>query len=215
MGGSGERGGLGLAAKGARGAGAGGVFCRRQEGVRGKWEWGLVLVGMGLVLGEGMGAPPVARREPAPILAPFGMRWGISPEDFELMIKNFKVQTKVYREGQQIRAVEVRGIPQRNLLAATFHFEEGMLWEIELELGDERWGGQEYNDFFLMTKRVLERRYGVGQAVPTLSERVGEVETTLGGYVWRQFGGSIQLYFFQARRGGDVFYRISQHFRPK
>ncbi|MCS7009256.1 MAG: hypothetical protein NZL93_04890, partial [Chthoniobacterales bacterium] len=128
---------------------------------------------------------------------------------------NFKVQSKIIREGEEIRAIQVTGIPQKNLLATLFHFEEGMLWEIELQLGDKKWGEEEYNNFFLMTKRVLERRYGVGQPVATQTLRVGDIDTTLGGYVWRQFGGSIQLYLFHAKRGDEQFFLISQHFRPK
>jgi hypothetical protein len=149
------------------------------------------------------------------ILPPFNMRWGLVPADLLEIIERLKLPYKIEKNGEEIVRVTVTGIPQKNLLRAVFHFEESMLWEIELQMGQERWTEEDYGRFFLQTKRHLDERYGFGRPVVLDRSTSPEgIKTMLAGYFWRQFGASIQLYFYQAESDNKQVHVLSQHYRP-
>ena len=149
------------------------------------------------------------------MLPPINMRWGLVPDDLLEIIKRLNLPHRVEKEGDETVRVVVTGIPQKHVLQAVFHFEENMLWEIELQMGQANWSEEDYSRFFLQTKRHLDERYGFGR--PIVLDRSSSpdgVQTMLAGYFWRQFGASIQLYFFQAERDHKQVHVLSQHYRP-
>jgi hypothetical protein len=164
-------------------------------------------------------APPLAAQtfieEQNLMLPPFNMRWGLVPEDLLEIIKGLKLPHHIEKEDGVIARVVVTKIPQKNVHTAIFHFEENMLWEIELQMGQPTWNEEDYGRFFLQTKRHLDERYGFGRPIVLDRKTSPEgVATVLAGYFWRQFGASIQLYFYQATSGNRRTHILSQHYRP-
>ena len=163
-----------------------------------------------LIVLEGM---PCLHAEPEPILAPFGLSWGLIPEDVEKILLRYKIPIAAKeQEGDALR-IEVTGLPQKNLLRTIFLCEDGVLCEVELRLGRPTWTAADYNRFFLETKKVLDSRYGRGFPLVLEKRKEGDTETFLGGYYWSQFGGNIRLFLFQANNATEETRVLSQHYR--
>lgn len=157
--------------------------------------------------------PSLYSSDPEPILAPFGLSWGLAPEDLEEILRRSKILiTTKEKEGDTLR-IEATGLPQKKLLRVMFHFEEDLLCEVELQLGQPSWSASDYTRFFLETKKVLDARYGRGLPLVLEKRTVGDVETFLGGYCWSQFGGNIRLFLFQASNHTEETQVLSQHYR--
>lgn len=160
-----------------------------------------------------LGAKPALPSNPEPILAPFGLSWGIAPEDLDEIFRRLEIRVAAKeQEGDALR-IEVVGLPQKNLLRAIFLFEEGILCEVELRLGQPGWSASDYNRFFLESKKVLDSRYGRGFPLVLEKSTEGKVETFIAGYYWSQFGGNIRLFLFQASDGTEEMNVLSQHYR--
>ena len=160
-----------------------------------------------------LGVSPLLSSEPEPILAPFGLSWGLVPEDVEKILVRYKLPIAAKeQEGGTLR-FEVTGLPQKNLLRTIFLFEDGVLCEVELRIGKPAWTAADYNRYFLEAKKVLDARYGRGFPLVLDKRKEGDVETFLGGYYWSQFGGNIRLFLFQAKNSLEETYVLSQHYR--
>jgi hypothetical protein len=160
-----------------------------------------------------LGLVPSLHSEPELIRAPFGLSWGLAPDDLEEIFRRSQIPIAAkVQEGDSLR-IEVTGLPQKNLLCAIFHFESGILCEVELRLGQPAWTAADYNRFFLKSKKVLDSRYG--QGVPLVLEKRtdGDAETFLGGYCWSQFGGNLRLFLFDASNAAEEVHVLSQHYR--
>ncbi len=160
--------------------------------------------------------PPQPQQEPPEgelIIAPFGLRWGLGVDDLILILQKFKFQIVSRDKDAVSERVTVRGIPQKNLLKTIFHFEDNMLWEVELQLGDKNWNASDFSRHFEQTKQILNHRYKNG--IPVVLEKQSDnvIETVLGGYEWRQHGGNLRLYLFQARQNSQELHILSQHYR--
>ena len=160
-----------------------------------------------------LGVTPRLYSEPEPILAPFGLSWGLVPEDVEKILARYKIPIASREQEGNVLRFEVTGLPQKNLLRTIFLFEDGVLCEIELRIGKPAWTAADYNRYFLEAKKVLDARYGRGFPLVLEKRKEGDVETFLGGYYWSQFGGNIRLFLFQARNSQEETYVLSQHYR--
>lgn len=160
-----------------------------------------------------LGANPALPSVPEPILAPFGLSWGMAPEDLQEIFRRSKIRVAAKEQDGGTLRIEVVGLPQKNLLRAIFLFEDGILCEIELRLGQPDWSASDYNRFFLESKKVLDSRYGRGFPLVLEKRTEGNVETFLAGYYWSQFGGNIRLFFFQASASAEEMHVLSQHYR--
>lgn len=156
---------------------------------------------------------PLLQAEDELITAPFGLKWGLTPEDLKAILTQFKVKIISQGKGGAGFQMEVSGIPQKNLLRTIFHFEDNMLWEVELHLGDASWKTADYTRFFEQTKKILNQRYGNGLPIVLEKDQVSGINSVLGGYEWMQPGGSIRLYFFLARSPEKELHVLSQHYR--
>lgn len=151
--------------------------------------------------------------EGEPIVAPFGLRWGLNADDLILILQKFKVHVLSRDKDAVSERITVNGIPQKNLLKTIFHFEDNMLWEVELQLGNKSWATPEYSRLFEQTKQILNARYGNGIPISLEKNSQSNIETVLAGIEWRQLGGNIRLYLFQARLNNQELYILSQHYR--
>jgi hypothetical protein len=160
-----------------------------------------------------LGLVPSLYAEPEPILAPFGLSWGLAPDDLVEIFHRSKIPIAAkVQEGDSLR-IEVTGLPQKNLLRAIFHFRAGILCEVELRLGQPAWAASDYYRFFLESKKVLDSRYGRGVPLVLEKRNEGDVETYLGGCYWSQFGGNLRLILFDARNTSEETQVLSQHYR--
>ena len=161
-----------------------------------------------------LGVTPALHSHPEPILAPFGLSWGLAPDDLEEIFRRSKIPIAAKeQEGDALR-IEVTGLHQKNLLRAIFRFEEGILCEVEPRIGQPTWVAADYSRFFLESKKVLDSRYGRGFPLVLEKRTEGEMETFLVGYYWSQFGGNIRLFLFDASNSSEETHVISQHYRP-
>jgi hypothetical protein len=160
-----------------------------------------------------LGVVPSLYSDPEPILAPFGLSWGMAPEDLEEIFRRSKIPIAAkVQEGADLR-FEVAGLPQKNLLRAIFHFEEGILCEVELRLGQPAWAASDYHRFFLESKKALDSRYGRGFPLVLEKRTDADAETFIGGYYWSQFGGNLRLFLFVASNAAEETHVLSQHYR--
>ncbi|MEI6032824.1 MAG: hypothetical protein WCS65_00930 [Verrucomicrobiae bacterium] len=137
----------------------------------------------------------------------------MAPEDLEEILRRSKISIATKEQSGSLLRIEAKGIPQKNLLRVIFSFEDGVLCEVELQLGQPTWAATDYNRFFLETKKVLDSRYGRGFPLVLEKRSEGDVETFLGGYYWSQFGGNIRLFLFQASSPTEEVQVLSQHYR--
>jgi len=159
------------------------------------------------------GMAPARSKEPEPILAPFGMSWGLAPDDIEEILRETKIPVSAREQEGSNLSIEVTGLRQKNLLRAIFHFEDVVFCELEIQLGRAEWTTADYSRYFLETKKVLDVRYGRGFPLVIEKSKEGNLDTFFVGYYWSQFGGNIRLFLFQASSPAGEISLLSQHYR--
>lgn len=147
------------------------------------------------------------------IRPPFGFSWGDSAGRVEAVLLATKarvVEREKLSDGERVR---VEGISQPRLLAAYFVFRTGGLAEVELQYGDESWSREQYAMYFERMKRALEERHGASQLIARSRSMQNNIVHMLVGYQWIKQDTSLQIFLFQAERGGESYRRLSLHYR--
>jgi len=62
-------------------------------------------------------------------------------------------------------------------------------------------------------RQAIQRRYGDGTQTVRKTEPVGDVVQTIVGYKWNQNNCAIELYYYAAQNGPNVFRTISVHYK--
>ena len=148
------------------------------------------------------------------IKPPFGLIWGESSERLEKLLKNAKATVVEKRKAQNGRdAWDVEGLSQAGLKRTVFYFKAGTLCEVELQYQRENWDEAKYNEYMGQIRRSIEKRFGPGQIVARKTEPEGEVMQTVMGYKWNRNNTVIELFYYSAAQGTNVFRTLSVHYR--
>ncbi len=159
-------------------------------------------------------APIVSAIPGEEIKPPFGLSWGETQARLEALLKGAKAQIVERRKQEDGRTVwSVDGLVSANLKRTMFYFKADQLVEVELQYQNPDWDSSKYDDFMASVRRQLEQKYGVGQLVARSKAPEGEVMQTLVGYKWNRNNAAVQLFYFAAEKGAEIYRAVSVHYR--
>lgn len=147
------------------------------------------------------------------IKPPFGLMWGEPADRLERLLKGAKATIVQRREVDGREAWYVEGLVQTGLRRTIFYFKRGDLVEVELQYQKDDWDQAKYDDFMGQVRRRIEQRYGAGQQIIRRTEPEGDVMQTIVGYKWNINNTAIELIFFSAQEGQNVFRTLSVHYK--
>jgi len=148
------------------------------------------------------------------IRPPFGLVWGESASRLERMLRNAKAEIKERRPVQGgLEAWDVTGLVQTGLKQTVFYFRNDELAEIELIYSANDWDQRRYDEFMGQIRQAIQRRYGEGALIVRKTGPVNEVVQTIVGYKWNHNNAAIELYYYCAQNGQNVFRTISVHYK--
>ncbi|MEQ1862760.1 MAG: hypothetical protein ABMA13_22800 [Chthoniobacteraceae bacterium] len=148
------------------------------------------------------------------IKPPFGLIWGETASRLESMLRNAKARIVEKRAVQGgLEAWDVDGLVQTGLKRTVFYFRTDALAEVELIYHSDGWDQRKYDDFMGAVRLQLKSRYGEGQQLVRKTEPVGDVVQTVVGYKWNQNNAAVELYYFAAQNGQNLFRTISVHYK--
>ena len=148
------------------------------------------------------------------IKPPFGLIWGETPERLERLLKNAKATIVEKRKMEGGRdAWHVEGLVQTGLKRTVFYFRASGLYEVELQYQRQDWDQAKYDEYMGQIRRSIEKRFGPGQLIARKTEPEGDVIQTVVGYKWNQNNAAIELFYYSAQNGGNVFRTLSVHYK--
>jgi hypothetical protein len=157
------------------------------------------------------GVPARAANEIKP---PFGLVWGETAARLERMLRNAKaniIDKRLVQGG--VTAWDVEGIVQPGLKRTVFYFKTDQLTEVELIYQRDDWEQRNYDEFMGQVRQAITRSYGEGQQIVRKTEPVEDVVQTIVGYKWNQNNAAIELFYYAAQNGQNVFRTISVHYK--
>ena len=159
-------------------------------------------------------APKVCAIPGEEIKPPFGLQWGETQERLENLLKGAKAQILDRHTAEDGRmAWTVEGLVSANLKRSVFYFKTDQLVEVELQYQNSEWDNGKYDDFMASVRRQLENKYGSGQLVARSKTPEGEVMQTLVGYKWNRNNAAVQLFYFAAEKGAEIYRAVSVHYQ--
>ncbi|MDQ3624478.1 MAG: hypothetical protein M3463_18645 [Verrucomicrobiota bacterium] len=163
---------------------------------------------------ESKAPAPGSSAAPTEIKPPFGLIWGETAERLERLLKGAKATIVARRplEGGR-QAWDVEGLLQTGLKRTVFHLLRGELVEVELQYQKDDWDQAKYDEYMGQVRRALEKKYGQGQLIARKTEPEGDVVKTVVGYKWNLNNTSLELFYFAAQKGPNVFRTLSVHYR--
>ena len=148
------------------------------------------------------------------IKPPFGLVWGETASRLDRMLTNAKariVEKRVVQGG--LDAWDVEGLVQAGLKRTVFYFRADQLSEVELIYQHADWDQRKYDEFMGQVRQAVQRRYGEGVQTVRKTEPVDRVMQTVVGYKWNQNNAAIELYYYCAQNGPNIFRTISVHYK--
>ncbi len=155
-----------------------------------------------------------APTETVEIKPPFGLSWGETAERLERLLAGAKakgVERRKTEDGREAWTVE--GLVQTGLKRSMFYFRGGSLVEVELQYQKDDWDQVKYDEYMGQVRRSIERRYGQGQLIARKTEPQGDVMQTVVGYKWNRNNTAIELIYYSAQNGPQVFRTLSVHYK--
>jgi hypothetical protein len=62
-------------------------------------------------------------------------------------------------------------------------------------------------------RQAIQKRYGDGELIVRKTEPVDQVVQTIVGYKWNRNNAAIELFYFSAQNGPNVFRSVSVHYK--
>ncbi len=151
----------------------------------------------------------------AEVRPPFGLSWGEIPDHLTTLLQGAgaKIVSKGKSGERDVWAVE--GLLQPRLKRTLFYFQSGTLSEVELQYEDATWDVPHYDTFLGEVRTKIEQLYGPGTLIARQKSPSGDVTETVVGYQWKLDSGSMQLFYFSAERGSNVFRNVSVHYKAQ
>jgi hypothetical protein len=151
----------------------------------------------------------------AEVRPPFGLAWGEVPEKLATLLTGAgaKIVDKAKSGERDVWTVE--GLLQPRLKRTLFYFQNGALTEVELQYEDATWDVARYDTFLGEVRAKIEQLYGPGTLIARQKSPTGDVTETIVGYQWKLESGSMQLFYFSAERGANIFRSVSVHYKAQ
>jgi hypothetical protein len=147
------------------------------------------------------------------LLPPFGFRWNDSMPRVEAVLNGAKARI-VAREKKENREVwTVEGLVHPGLQRTLFTFKQGSLFGVELQYEYPDRTIEWYNQRMGEIRRYFDAKFGTGKLVSRSRDTDSEVIQTLVGYQWMVGTTMLELFYFSAERGANLYRTISVNYR--
>jgi hypothetical protein len=150
---------------------------------------------------------------PGEISPPFGLRWGETDIHVQELLAGAKAKIVDRRDVSGRQAWTVEGLLQTGLKRALFYFQENALVEVELQYQNDAWDVAKYDSFMGQVRRKVEQKYGAGTLLARTKGPEEDVTQTVVGYKWEQNNTAIELFYYSAEKGAQVYRAVSVHYR--
>jgi hypothetical protein len=171
-----------------------------------------VILMMGFVLMANLFVPRSARGADE-LLPPFGFRWNDSMPRVEAVLNGAKARI-VAREKKENREVwTVEGLIHPGLKRTLFTFKQGSLYGVELQYEYPDRTIEWYNQRMGEIRRYFDAKFGTGKLVSRSRDTDSDVIQTLVGYQWMVGTTMLELFYFSAERGADLYRTISVDYK--
>lgn len=166
----------------------------------------IALIGIFCLLSQ----PAIATDE---LLPPFGFRWNDSMPRVEAVLNGAKARI-VAREKKENREVwTVEGLIHPGLKRTQFTFKQGSLYGVELQYEYPDRTIEWYNQRMGEIRRYFDAKFGTGKLVSRSRDTDSEVIQTLVGYQWLVGTTMLELFYFSAERGPNLYRTISVDYK--
>ena len=147
------------------------------------------------------------------LLPPFGFRWNDTMPRVEAVLNGAKARI-VAREKKENREVwTVEGLVHPGLKRTLFTFKQGSLFGVELQYEYADRTIEWYNQRMGEIRRYFDAKFGTGKLVSRSRDTDSEVIQTLVGYQWMVGTTMLELFYFSAERGSDLYRTISVDYK--
>jgi hypothetical protein len=147
------------------------------------------------------------------LVPPFGFRWNDSMLQVEKVLTGAKAAI-VAREKKENREVwTVEGLVHPGLRRTLFTFKQGSLFGVELQYEYPDWTIERYNQRMGEIRRYFDAKFGTGKLVSRSRDTDSEVIQTLVGYQWMVGTTMLELFYFSAERGPNLYRTISVDYK--
>ncbi|HEY4284779.1 MAG TPA: hypothetical protein VGM62_17085 [Chthoniobacterales bacterium] len=147
------------------------------------------------------------------LLPPFGFRWSDSTPRVEAVLNGAKAKI-VAREKKENREVwTVEGLVHPGLKRTLFTFKQGSLYGVELQYEYPDRTIEWYNTRMGDIRRYFDAKFGTGKLVSRSRDTDSDVIQTLVGYQWMVGTTMLELFYFSAERGPNLYRTISVDYK--
>jgi hypothetical protein len=147
------------------------------------------------------------------LLPPFGFRWNDSMPRVEAVLSGAKARI-VAREKKENREVwTVEGLVHPGLKRTLFTFKQGSLYGVELQYEYPDRTIEWYNQRMGEIRRYFDAKFGTGKLVSRSRDTDSDVIQTLVGYQWMVGTTMLELFYFSAERGPNLYRTISVDYK--
>lgn len=147
------------------------------------------------------------------LLPPFGFRWNDSMSRVEAVLNGAKAKI-VSRDKKENRDIwTVEGLVHPGLQRTLFTFKNGALFGVELQYEYTDRTIEWYNARMGEIRRYFDGKFGTGKLVSRTRDNDSEVIQTLVGYQWVIGTTMLELFYFSAERGQNVYRTISVNYK--
>ena len=147
------------------------------------------------------------------LLPPFGFRWNDSMARVEAVLNGAKAKI-VSRDKKENRDIwTVEGLVHPGLQRTLFTFKNGALFGVELQYEYADRTIEWYNGRMGEIRRYFDGKFGTGKLVSRTRDNDSEVIQTLVGYQWIIGTTMLELFYFSAERGQNVYRTISVNYK--
>ncbi|MEO8352696.1 MAG: hypothetical protein ABI680_13255, partial [Chthoniobacteraceae bacterium] len=112
-----------------------------------------------------------------------------------------------------LEAWDVDGLKQTGLKRTVFYFRSSQLVQVELIYQRPDWDQAKYDEFMGQVRQAIQKRYGEGTLIARKNEPAGDVAQTIVGYKWNHNNAAIELFYYSAQNGQNIFRTISVHYK--
>ena len=147
------------------------------------------------------------------LLPPFGFRWNDPMSRVEAVLNGAKAKI-VSRDKKENRDIwTVEGLVHPGLQRTLFTFKNGALFGVELQYEYADRTIEWYNTRMGEIRRYFDGKFGTGKLVSRTRDNDSEVIQTLVGYQWIIGTTMLELFYFSAERGQNVYRTISVNYK--
>src|ERR1700686_2280414 len=147
------------------------------------------------------------------LLPPFGFRWNDPMSRVEAVLNGAKAKivSREKKEGREVWTVE--GLVHPGLKRTLFTFKQGSLFGVELQYEYPDWTIQRYNERMGEGRRYFDSKFRTGTLLSRTRDNDSDVIQTLVGYKWDVGTTTLELFYFSAQRGHDLYRTISVNYK--